>query len=546
MRYENNERLRAFLDRGAAGVHREFIERPAFDLDANAVSRHLADVREQHPQLSDEESLARAVFRVLTSSPPAPNLPVRAGSSRAASLPGATAIVAARPVLSNRNRLRSCARIVWPWLKAAWAITLLLLVARAAHGAPKPRPNALRAVRTAFDLPAEPSDGVIIQFQNAGTPLATRPAGLVAINCGTNMSCSFASGVFNLTASSTASTAFGALTAGTNSNAGTFVASGNTWDFSGATLKTSWLSSGTLPGSTGQLLYNNGGAIGAEDPIVSGPDAPGTAPTANPVQIGGFDGTDVRRILTDASGNVEVNVANMPTVTVGNASIAVTGTFWQATQPISAASLPLPAGAATAAKQPTLGTAGTPSADVISVQGEASMTALKVDGSAVTQPVSGTVTATQTSGSNLHVDVDAAPANQSVNVAQVGGTAVVADPCRANAKSYASVNQTASAQLATGTAGKKIYICSINLVTATAQNIALVEGTGTTCGTSTAGVPGFGGSTAATGWNLAANGGLTYGNGASALGRESTAADNVCLLQSSSGQVSGGISYVAQ
>jgi hypothetical protein len=50
----------------------------------------------------------------------------------------------------------------------------------------------------------------------------------------------------------------------------------------------------------------------------------------------------------------------------------------------------LPTGAATAAKQPALGTAGTASADVLTVQGVASMTALKVDGSAVTQPVSGT------------------------------------------------------------------------------------------------------------------------------------------------------------
>ena len=37
-----------------------------------------------------------------------------------------------------------------------------------------------------------------------------------------------------------------------------------------------------------------------------------------------------------------------------NASIAVTGTFWQATQPVSAASLPLPTGAATAANQATV------------------------------------------------------------------------------------------------------------------------------------------------------------------------------------------------
>lgn len=74
------------------------------------------------------------------------------------------------------------------------------------------------------------------------------------------------------------------------------------------------------------------------------------------------------------------------------------------TQPVSAASLPLPTGAATAAKQPALGTAGSASADVITVQGIASMTALKVDGSAVAQPVTdnggsltvdGTIAATQ-------------------------------------------------------------------------------------------------------------------------------------------------------
>jgi len=59
-----------------------------------------------------------------------------------------------------------------------------------------------------------------------------------------------------------------------------------------------------------------------------------------------------------------------------------------ATLPVSAASLPLPSGAATAAKQPAIGTAGTASTDVITVQGIASMTALKIDGSAVTQPVS--------------------------------------------------------------------------------------------------------------------------------------------------------------
>jgi hypothetical protein len=84
---------------------------------------------------------------------------------------------------------------------------------------------------------------------------------------------------------------------------------------------------------------------------------------------------------------VDASASNPFPITVINASLAVTGTFWQATQPVSAASLPLPSGAATSTKQPALGTAGSASSDVISVQGIASMTALKVDGSAVTQPV---------------------------------------------------------------------------------------------------------------------------------------------------------------
>lgn len=83
--------------------------------------------------------------------------------------------------------------------------------------------------------------------------------------------------------------------------------------------------------------------------------------------------------------------------------LAVTGTFFQTTQPVSAASLPLPAGAATAAKQPALGSAGSASSDVLTVQGVAGMTALKTDGSATTQPVSGTVTANAGTGT-LSVD----------------------------------------------------------------------------------------------------------------------------------------------
>lgn len=152
----------------------------------------------------------------------------------------------------------------------------------------------------------------------------------------------------------------------------------------------------------------------------------------------GWDGANVRALSTNSSGvlalptgastsalqttgntslaTIATNTTNAgtPTLQSGsttavtqataanlNATVVGTGTFatqaaqsgtWNITNVSGTVSLPT--GAATSAKQPALGTAGTASADVITVQGIASMTALKVDGSAVTQPVSGTVTVT--------------------------------------------------------------------------------------------------------------------------------------------------------
>ena len=80
------------------------------------------------------------------------------------------------------------------------------------------------------------------------------------------------------------------------------------------------------------------------------------------------------------------NTANTTAWKVDNSAVTqpVSGTFWQATQPVSSTTL------ATAAKQPALGTAGTSASDVISVQGIASGTALPVSGTfwQTTQPTS--------------------------------------------------------------------------------------------------------------------------------------------------------------
>lgn len=64
----------------------------------------------------------------------------------------------------------------------------------------------------------------------------------------------------------------------------------------------------------------------------------------------------------------------------------------------------LPSGAATAAKQPALGTAGTASSDVISVQGIASMTPLQVADNGGSLTVDGTVTANLSATDNAVLD----------------------------------------------------------------------------------------------------------------------------------------------
>lgn len=107
-----------------------------------------------------------------------------------------------------------------------------------------------------------------------------------------------------------------------------------------------------------------------------------------------------------ALGTAGAASADVLTVQGAAAMVAFKVDGSAATQPVSAASLPLPAGASTAAKQPAIGTAGAASADVISVQGVAGMTALKVDGSAATQPVS---IAATLSAQGLKTNNNAAP-----------------------------------------------------------------------------------------------------------------------------------------
>jgi hypothetical protein len=120
------------------------------------------------------------------------------------------------------------------------------------------------------------------------------------------------------------------------------------------------------------------------------------------------------------------------------------------------------------------------------------------------------------------------------------------DPCQYNPKTPFPINMATgtATTIMTGVAAKQWYVCSINIISAAAMNIALIEGTTGTCGTGTAGMAG--GTTAATGWNLAANSGLTEGDGLGTIAQTVTAGDSVCLLNSGSTQLSGTIMAVNQ
>jgi hypothetical protein len=122
------------------------------------------------------------------------------------------------------------------------------------------------------------------------------------------------------------------------------------------------------------------------------------------------------------------------------------------------------------------------------------------------------------------------------------------DPCSGVAKSYIPIDivtaTTTELTAALAGASTHYYICSLNLVTAGANNVALVDDNTDGCGSPTAGVMGGFGS-AAEGWNFAANGGLTLGSGSSSVGRTTTANAVLCLITSANVQLSGHIVVAA-
>lgn len=125
------------------------------------------------------------------------------------------------------------------------------------------------------------------------------------------------------------------------------------------------------------------------------------------------------------------------------------------------------------------------------------------------------------------------------------GTLAVNDPCQTATKSTATGSLTARAVVISAASSKKNHICSWGVVVqGTAETVSLVEGTGTTCQTSTAAI--VGSTTAANGLAFAANGGLTQGDGGWTVVRGTGTNVDSCLVPSGSNRFTYWITYVQQ
>lgn len=162
------------------------------------------------------------------------------------------------------------------------------------------------------------------------------------------------------------------------------------------------------------------------------------------------------------------------------------------TQPISVVSLPLPTGAATSAKQAALGTAGTASTDVITVQGIASMTALKVDGSGVTQPISasslplptGAATASNQTNASQKTQIVDGSGNVIASTSNALNTSITNASIAVTESGTWTVGTNADGSLTGGTAGSKslaiggIYNTSAPTLTTTQQAALQLDSSG--------------------------------------------------------------------
>jgi hypothetical protein len=155
------------------------------------------------------------------------------------------------------------------------------------------------------------------------------------------------------------------------------------------------------------------------------------------------------------------------------------------------------------------------------------------------------------SGSEMQVDIvaplpagtnviGALSANQSVNIAQIGGVAPAASACEDPAKVNSvaiSTSTSGNNQLVALNGSEVVYACGYNLMAAGTVNVRFVYGTGTACATGETGLTGL--------YPLVAQTGLSVSNGG-AVQFKGAAGNAMCIELDAAVAVAGVLTYVRQ
>jgi hypothetical protein len=121
----------------------------------------------------------------------------------------------------------------------------------------------------------------------------------------------------------------------------------------------------------------------------------------------------------------------------------------------------------------------------------------------------------------------------------------IIDPCEANLQTYATgvITSATTTRIVAPSASNKTYACMFFTKASAADNVAVVEGTGGTCGTGTAAV--LGGTTTANGLVYVAGDGLLLQAGGKVAAMQTTGTNvDLCLITSTTGPLIYAIKYV--
>lgn len=368
---------------------------------------------------------------------------------------------------------------------------------------------------------------------NAGSGTFT-VSGTVTANAGTNLNTS----ALALDATLTNRLPSGSTPADNESNAITtsrlgafnYVFDGSTWD--------RW--TGTVTSNAGTGTFTVGGTVtsnaGTGNFNVIGPAADGAAVSGNPVRIAGKDGSgNTQDVATDTSGELQVDVLTLPSVTVGtfpdnepfNLNQLAGNTVSSGNGAAGTGTLRVSVASDSTGNIATIGTSVTPGTGAANL-GKAEDASVGSGDTGVAVLVQREDTPTSTASAN----------NEYISPkANSFGHIFVADICEdPTLTTSVAISQTAlngNAELVALTASQTIYVCSFSMVVSAAASVRLVYGTGTACATGETGLTGA--------YPFAANGGIALGGGAILM---KTAVSNaLCIETSAAVNVHGHVTY---